>query len=95
MPEAALDSKRRAAATLGLDIRPREIKKSGDQNNMETSPPKPVSDVQANEQGRTVSKTCTPTKVMYLQTKHGRSGVLQLHQAVDILQSFACSCYPP
>ena len=90
--EAALDAKRRAAAMLGLVIRPRKIQKLL-YANVETPTSKPVTDASPDLPSPGSTKSTSDTKVMYLATQHGRAGVLQLHQATwNISTTFASAC---
>ena len=79
--QALLDDQRHEAAANGVVIRPRMLVASGVAATTEESNLLPLADDAPQTASKSPPKACTPTKAMYLQTTHGSSGVLQLHQA--------------
>ena len=73
--QALLHDNRALAASAGFPIRPSLVEQVTVQDVEEPQPALTTSP--ASEKG----KHWTPTKAMYLKTKQGRQGVLQVHQA--------------
>ena len=79
--QAILDAERRPAAAAGVALRPRSLQVSN-----KPPPTEPVNPDQALQNAPLPStgsppKQHTPTNVLYLTTKHGKEGVLQVHEA--------------
>ena len=79
--QALLDEQRRSAAALGLVFRPRSLEVCNAAGLAEEEADMALADAARDALGMS-SKHCTATRAMYLVTKHGHEGVLQVHKAM-------------
>ena len=79
--QAILDAERRAAATAGVALRPRSLQMAVRPPAAQSVTPEPTLDNALPPTTASPPKEHTHTNVLYLTTKHGQQGVLQIHEA--------------